>query len=404
MVWLLRIPARKNLFQEREMKVKALILLMIFGLAGCSAFGQATPQALPTVVLEQGSAARSSPSLAGSGAVVASGVVAPAREAQIAFALAGKIASVEVTEGDRVEAGQTLVTLEGQESLEAAVSAAQFELLQAQQALEDLKTEAETAKIQAMQEIITYERAVRDAQYVLDNFTAPTNQAGLDTVEALNQMKQQLDQARLAFEPYKNKSSGDPVRERLKEDLDQAQADYNAAVRRLQYEYDLEVVNAKLAKALNDYAILKAGPDPAKLRLAEARQENAQRQLAATQAALDRLTLTAPFNGTIAKIDIHAGEWVIPGQPVLVLTDLDHLLVETTDLSERDIPQIAIGQTAMVFVEALNQDVAGHVIAISPLAETLGGDVVYKTTIELDELPPGLRAGMSIEAQFETAP
>jgi multidrug resistance efflux pump len=103
-------------------------------------------------------------------------------------------------------------------------------------------------------------------------------------------------------------------------------------------------------------------------------------------------------------MDIHAGEWVIPGQPVLVLTDLDHLLVETTDLSERDIPQIAIGQTAMVFVEALNQDVAGRVIAISPLAETLGGDVVYKTTIELDELPPGLRAGMSIEAQFETAP
>jgi hypothetical protein len=40
------------------------------------------------------------------------------------------------------------------------------------------------------------------------------------------------------------------------------------------------------------------------------------------------------------------------------------------------------------------------VSAISPLADTLGGDVVYKVTIELDSLPEGLRAGMSAEVQF----
>jgi hypothetical protein len=38
-----------------------------------------------------------------------------------------------------------------------------------------------------------------------------------------------------------------------------------------------------------------------------------------------------------------------------------------------------------VFIKALNQDVAGKVSAIAPLADTLGGDVVYKTTIDLDE-------------------
>jgi hypothetical protein len=51
-------------------------------------------------------------------------------------------------------------------------------------------------------------------------------------------------------------------------------------------------------------------------------------------------------------------------------------------------------------VKALNQDVTGHVSEISPLAETLGGDVVYKTTIKLDSQPAGLRAGMSVDVQF----
>jgi hypothetical protein len=85
-----------------------------------------------------------------------------------------------------------------------------------------------------------------------------------------------------------------------------------------------------------------------------------------------------------------------------VLADLANLRVETTDLSERDVPRVAPGQAVSVTIKALNQDVNGKVLSIAPLADTLGGDVVYKTTIELDELPPGLRAGMSVDVRFDT--
>jgi hypothetical protein len=57
-----------------------------------------------------------------------------------------------------------------------------------------------------------------------------------------------------------------------------------------------------------------------------------------------------------------------------------------------------------VLVEALNQTVAGQVSAIAPLADTLGGDVVYKTTIESDTHPAALRAGISVEVHFGTSP
>jgi len=67
--------------------------------------------------------------------------------------------------------------------------------------------------------------------------------------------------------------------------------------------------------------------------------------------------------------------------------------VETTDLSERDVPKVKLGQTATVTIKALNQNVPGKVSAISPQADSLGGDVVYKVTILLDTLPPTCAPG-----------
>ncbi len=135
--------------------------------------------------------------------------------------------------------------------------------------------------------------------------------------------------------------------------------------------------------------------------LAEARLSNAQNQLAAAQAALRQLTLTAPFTGTVGDVKIHSGEWVIPGQAILSLVDLANLRVETTDLSELDIPDIQIGQQAVVVIKALGKEINGQVIQIWPLANSIGGDVVYKTIVELELLPDGLREGMSAEVQFE---
>ena len=97
---------------------------------------------------------------------------------------------------------------------------------------------------------------------------------------------------------------------------------------------------------------------------------------------------------------IQPGETVLPGVTALIIADTAHLRVDTTDLSERDVPQITVGQPVMVLVKALGQSFAGKVAAIAPGADTLGGDVVYKTTITFNTPPPGLRAGMSAEVQF----
>jgi hypothetical protein len=83
-----------------------------------------------------------------------------------------------------------------------------------------------------------------------------------------------------------------------------------------------------------------------------------------------------------------------------MLGDLTHFRVETTDLSERDAPKVSLGQAAQVNVPALNRDFPGKVSDVSRISSTVGGDVVYKVTIELDTQPAGLLWGMTTNVQI----
>jgi HlyD family secretion protein len=413
-------------FTARALKV-ALVSLVVIGLAACSAipsgwpFSAATPPPLPTISLDNTTTANPAGTASSQGVgtgVVASGTVEPAQEAHIAFLLAGKVKSVSVAVGDQVTAGQALVQLEGQESLQAAISAAQYELVQAQQALDALSKDLDVQQAQALKAVADDQDAVRDAERALANLNAQAKQVDLDAAYAnMILAKDQLDKAREDFEPYTNKPVDNPVRATLLSKMAQAQKVYDAAVSTLnnlsgtanpldvsQAEANLAIAQAQLAKAQRDYEVIKAGPDPDQVQLAQARLANAQTQLAAAEAALNNLSLTAPFAATITAVNTHNGEWIIPGQPVVELVDLSSLHIETSDLSERDVPKVSIGQPVTVSIKALNQEVAGRVSDISPLASTLGGDVVYKTTIHLDAIPPELRAGMSVDVQFGTTP
>ena len=76
--------------------------------------------------------------------------------------------------------------------------------------------------------------------------------------------------------------------------------------------------------------------------------------------------------------------------------------VETKDLSERDVPRVQIGQIAHVVIEPPNQEFPGKVVDISRISSTVGGDVVFKVTIDLDQQPQHLLWGMSADAKIET--
>ncbi len=137
------------------------------------------------------------------------------------------------------------------------------------------------------------------------------------------------------------------------------------------------------------------------IEMANANVQRAQASVEIAQANLAQGTLIAPHDGAIASIKVIPGEFVQSDQAVVTLATLNTLQIETTDLSERDIPIVHIGDSANIFVEALNKNISGKVVGISPIATTVGGDVVYKVTIAPDTQPEGLLWGMTAEVEIQ---
>ena len=136
--------------------------------------------------------------------------------------------------------------------------------------------------------------------------------------------------------------------------------------------------------------------------IAQADSRAEQRRLAVevAKASLEQTTLAAPFAGTVVEVHIAPGEYVQPSQVVIVIATLDDLQIETTDLSELDVATVKTGQPAVVFVEALEEEFAGEVTLVSPIADTIGGDVVFTVTVQLDEKPKDLLWGMSADVEI----
>jgi len=176
-------------------------------------------------------------------------------------------------------------------------------------------------------------------------------------------------------------------------------------------ELDTTLLEAKVREAVANLTVAqvqvnylkRVGTDKVHLESAQAEADRAQALLDSANAILAaQSNLVAPFDGTVASVEISPAETVVPGRVVITMGDLSKLQVETKDLSERDIPRVQIGQTASVFIQAFKQEFSGKVIDISHISSTVGGDVVFKVTIALDEQPQGLLWGMSADVKIET--
>ena len=335
--------------------------------------------------------------------VSATGIVVPSDWTTLSMTTAGVIEDLLVHEGDHVNKDQALVRLQGKEEIQAAITAAEFEVAAAEKTLDDLYDSAETILASKQVEVARYAREFRDAQYTLDNFTIPQNQKDLETMEAFDLMKDSLDEARAAFEPYKYRSSNNETRQDLKEELEEAQSDYDSALKRLEYENVVKVAKANLERAREDFDVYKDGPDPAELKLAESRLNNAEASLKAAQSALDDLELVSGFDGIASEVYVHAGEWVTPGQPIVLLAELDNLRVETTDLNEIDAARVKAGDKVIVTFDALPEVVVDGTVDKIATKASQGTGVNYKVIILLDEIPEQLRWDMTafVDIQVE---
>ncbi len=332
--------------------------------------------------------------------ISATGEVVPANDANVAFQLSGTIDELLVEVGDTVEEGDVLARLdttiiESQVAqAEAGVALAEATLArtlagatqqQIDEAEANLAAAAASTNIADAQRDLT-ENAITGAQ--IASAEAAVQQAfinqhfariGAENGDANAQHR--YENAVLAYQ------QAQAALDRLLSGIDENTADALDA--------DVWAASADYLSTEASYDSVVSGSSAEAIAVAQAQVDSAQAALDRTRLQLEYAELRAPFSGTVGDIFIRESQYVNAGVPALTLADLTNLQVETTDLNEIDVADINEGDTADVTFDALpGNTVNGTLVSISPRAEE-GTGVNFTVIIALDEVPEGLRWGMT---------
>jgi HlyD family secretion protein len=376
-----------------------LLMLAIVGLlAGCGGTEAAEAEAANETPVVASDA---------SDKVVAEGVIEPARWSELGFDVAGDVVAVLVEEGDVVREGDPLIQLDT-DDLGRAVTRAEISLRQAQLRLEQLEDPPDEVDVEIAR------AAVSDAAaaYQQAQMNLTMTEHGISVGDNVRATRFARDETYRIYQDLMNECQD-------KDDPDIAAAhnaylDALGAYNRAVEGAELQLTTAKnqvtsayhaLEQANNSLGKLLDGADEEDIEAARLDVEAATLALDEVNSQLEEATLVAPFDGTVATVDVEVGDEVVPGQQiVVVLATLDQLQARTTDLTELDVARVEVGQSATVTVDALpDQEFSGVVQEIALQPGDYRGDVVYAVTVELTDVEDApLRWGMTALVEIET--
>lgn len=279
--------------------------------------------------------------------VVASGRVETPLRINIGSQVTGTVASIPVSEGQTVKAGQLLIALENSEA-NAAVAQAQAAVVQAQ------------TRLRQLQEV-----------------GLPTAQQALHQAEInLQNVQRQYDRTKqLRSQGFVGQSQ-----------LDDAQHNLDLAKSQLR--------TAQLQVATNS----TQGSD---YQMAKSALEQAQANLNMARARLDYTTIEAPVDGILIARDVERGDVVQPGKALMVLSPLGQTQL-ILQIDEKNLSYLHVGQKAIASADAYpNQRFAAELAYINPAVDPQRGSVQVKLNVL--EVPAYLRQDMTVSVDIEVA-
>jgi HlyD family secretion protein len=324
--------------------------------------------------------------------IVAEGKAVPARYAALAFQIPGTVAQVNVNVGDQVTAGKVLAQLDSKQ-LELQLAQAEANLASAQAKFNQLK------KGPTPEELAAAQQAVKSAQTAYDKLLKPDPNDLAMAKADLEKAQAAVKQAQAAYDavggdsnPYAGMLPQRLALQAAYLDLQKAQAAYNAKVN----PSDAQVQQALAALQTAKNQLAKLTPTAEDLAAAEASVKAAQaaRDLAADNLA--RAKLVAPFDGTIASVDIKPGEVANVTTPVIRIADLSNMQVETTDVTEINVVNVKPGDAVKITFDAIPElELNGKVASIKGFGDNKQGDIVYTLVVALDQQDPRIRWNMT---------
>jgi HlyD family secretion protein len=365
-------------------------------------------------------------------------------QVEVVAEVSARVVSIAADEGERVSAGDPIVTLDDAafavqvKQAEAAVSAAQANLAQVEAgARQEAIDAAQAAVRQAQAERDGARLTISNTQTLRDNpqelkAQIDAARAGVKLAEQnAGVMQTRLAEARYWREFYDDKERRETLDRQIaiaQKNLEAAQARQvgaqaqvaaleamrsdpvalQAQVNAARTTYSLTLASVGVAEA--KLAELRAGAMMEDVALAEAQLHQAQAQLKLAQAYQSRATIAAPLTGLVAQRSAKVGEVVQPGGALLSIVNLD-VVNMTVYVPQSDLPRVRVGDTVSVFVDAYpNEAFTGEIKSIAQQAQFTARDtqnqddranIVFAVKLRLANADGRLKAGMTADAVFK---
>lgn len=265
------------------------------------------------------------------------GTVKADSSAQIAPSISGKVAQVNVKEGQSVTKGTVLFTMDNTD-IQLQVNQSKASLNAAQVGLQNA-----TASANSGASVIPAQTAYDDAKANLDRMTALYNQGAISQVD------------------YEN----------AKSKVETAQA---------------QLTSAQLAQK-------------SACSNAAAQVQTAEAALAAAQQKLSDCVITSPISGQVSQLTIDNGSIVSPQAPAMTIIDNNSLKVGI-EVLERDIDKIKVGMPATVEVPSIDASSPATVSEISPAADSKTGmfQVYVQLNGDNSQILAGMNANVTLDS------
>ena len=297
-----------------------------------------------------------------------------ATETRVAPEAGGRILTLTVKEGDRVQPGQVVMTLDTRD---------------VQLAIRRARADRDAADAQL--------RLVMAGARVEDVRQA---QAQIETARAeLAAARTELESAEQDLTRFETLLANNSGSRKQRDD---------AATRRDLARDRVASAQSRVRTAEEAHAKLKAGARPEEVDAARARVAAASAQIATLEKNAADASVPSPVGGIVTEKLVEVGEVIAPRAPALVVVDLDRAWADVF-VPEPAVPRIKLGQAATVYTDAGGPGIAGTIGYISPKAEFTPRNVqtaeersklVYRVRINVDNKEGVLKQGMPVEADI----
>ncbi|WJD64262.1 HlyD family secretion protein [Pseudomonas kurunegalensis] len=250
--------------------------------------------------------------------------------------VAGYVAKVEVDDDQPVKAGDVLVRLQARD-YQARLDQAQAGVAEARAAL----TATHASQQVAAERINQQQQAILQAEAAVQGAAAEHRRSGLD------------------MQRYRGLVRDDAATVQRLESASAAASQAQAALQGAQAALREQRAQLAMAKARSAQADATLKQKEAALAHALARQRLAEQDEQDT-------VLRAPIDGVVGQRRVRAGQYVVPGQPLLAVVPLQQAYV-VANYKETQLAHMRAGQPVEIRVDTFaSQPLHGHVASFSP--------------------------------------